>query len=133
MQIVIDIPEEEFGIDINDKFQDFFQRLRAEIKERLMSGTGLVCGAYELETIEMFLSAFANSITLPKGHGDLIDRNELKKVYDERITYLYALNKKDNPSRGTKICATNWCANTIDELPTIIEADKGESEEQYGN
>lgn len=73
MQIIIDIPEEEFGIDINDKFQDFFQRLRVEIKEHLISGTGLVCGAYELETIEMFLNAFANSITLSKGHGDLID------------------------------------------------------------
>ena len=56
MQIVIDIPA-EFGIDINDKFQDFFQRLRVEIKEHLISGTGLVCGAYELETIEMFLSS----------------------------------------------------------------------------
>lgn len=124
MQIVIDIPEEEFGIDINDKFQDFFRRLRVEIKEHLISGTGLVCGAYELETIEMFLNAFANSITLSKGHGDLIDRNELKKIYDEQITYLYTLNRKDNPSRETKICATNWCSNTIDELPTIIEADK---------
>lgn len=122
MQIVIDIPE-ELGIDIHDKFQDFFQRLRVEIKEHLISGTELVCGAYELETIEMFLNAFANSITLSKGHGDLIDRNELKKAYDERITYLYTLNKKDNPSREAKICATNWCVNTIDELPTIIEAD----------
>lgn len=71
-------------------------------------------------------NAIANGKLLPKGHGDLIDRNELKKVYDERITYLYALNRKDNPSREAKICATNWCSNTIDELPTIIEADKGE-------
>ena len=66
----------------------------------------------------------ANGTPLPKGHGDLKDANELKKAYDERITYLYTLNKKDNPSREAKICATNWCANTIDELPTIIEADK---------
>ena len=74
------------------------------------------------------LDKMMNGIPLPKGHGDLIDRNELKKVYDKRITYLYALNKKDNPSRGAKICAINWCANTIDELPTILEADT-ESEE----
>lgn len=66
----------------------------------------------------------ANGTPLPKGHGDLKDANELKKAYDERITYLYTLNKKDNPSREAKICATNWCVNTIDELPTIIEADK---------
>lgn len=63
---------------------------------------------------------------LPKGHGDLIDRNELKKVYDERITYLYALNRKDNSSREAKICATNWCSNSIDELPTIIEQESEE-------
>lgn len=75
-----------------------------------------------------FVSAILNSPPLPKGHGRLIDVDELKKVFDERITYLYALDKKDNPSRETKICATNWCANMIDELPTIIEADK-ESEE----
>ena len=56
----------------------------------------------------------ANGIPLPKGHG---------KAYDERIAYLYTLNKKDNPSREAKICATNWCVNTIDELPTIIEKD----------
>lgn len=66
----------------------------------------------------------ANGIPLPKGHGELKDVNELKKAYDERIAYLYTLNKKDNPSREAKICATNWCKNTIDELPTIIEADK---------
>ena len=66
----------------------------------------------------------ANGIPLPKGHGELKDVNELKKAYDERIAYLYTLNKKDNPSREAKICATNWCVNTIDELPTIIEADK---------
>lgn len=123
MQIVIDIPEEEFGIDIDDKFKDFFSRLKVEIKQHLMTNTSLVCGAYELETIEMFLNAFNNGTPLPKGHGDLIDRNELKKVYDERITYLYALNRKDNPSREAKICATNWCSNSIDEISTIIEAD----------
>ena len=64
-----------------------------------------------------------NGIPLPKGHGELKDVNELKKAYDERIAYLYTLNKKDNPSREAKICATNWCVNTIDELPTIIERD----------
>ena len=69
------------------------------------------------------VGAIRNGTPLPKGHGDLIDANELKKVYDERISYLYTLNKKDNPSREAKMCATNWCANTIDELQTIIEAD----------
>lgn len=73
---------------------------------------------------DILRNALKNGTPLPKGHGRLIDADELKKVYDERITYLYTLNKKDNPSREAKICATNWCVNTIDELPTIIEADK---------
>ena len=72
---------------------------------------------------EAMMYAIKNGIPLPKGHGELKDVNELKKAYDERIAYLYTLNKKDNPSREAKICATNWCVNTIDELPTIIEKD----------
>ena len=75
-------------------------------------------------------SAIANGTPLPKGHGRLIDADELKTVYDERITYLYALNKKDNPSRETRICATNWCANTIKEAPTIVETDYAGLEEK---
>ena len=77
MKIVIDIPEKEFGIDINDGFQDFFSRLKAEIKGHLVNKTNLVCGAYELETIDMFLKAFNNGAPLPKGHGRLIDADKL--------------------------------------------------------
>lgn len=60
-EVVIKIPEKEFKIEIENKFQDFFKRLKAEIKGHLISGTDLVCGAYELETIEMFLNAFAKA------------------------------------------------------------------------
>lgn len=58
MKLKIDIDEKEFGIDIADHFQDFFKRLRAEIKSRLISNDTLVCGNYELEIVEMFLAAF---------------------------------------------------------------------------
>lgn len=58
IELAIKIPEKEFGIDINDKFQDFFNRLKVEIKEHLITNTSLVCGAYELETVDMFLNAF---------------------------------------------------------------------------
>lgn len=66
IELVIKIPDKEFGIEIYDKFQDFFSRLKAEIKAHLISNTNLVCGAYELETIDMFLKAFNNSTLLPK-------------------------------------------------------------------
>ena len=73
MQIVINVPDKEFGIDIKDKFQDFFKRLEAETKEHLVTGTSLLCGAYELETIEMFLNAFKEMKIIPDGvtNGDI--------------------------------------------------------------
>ena len=98
MKIVIDIDEEDRTDICNPHF--IREDLRFKIGGAIMKGT-----------------------PLPEGHGRLIDADELKKVYDERITYLYKLNKKDNPSRESRICATNWCGNTIDELPTIIEAE----------
>lgn len=64
MLMMINIPDKEFGIDITDKFQDFFERLRAETKAHMISGTNLVCGAYELETIDMFQEAFKKSLIL---------------------------------------------------------------------
>ena len=88
MQIVINIPEKEFGIDIEDRFQDFFSRLKAETKEHLINNTNLVCGAYELETIDMFLKAFNNGTPLPKGHGELVDYEELKNNAREYGAYV---------------------------------------------
>lgn len=108
MKIVIDIPEKEFGIDIDDKFKDFFTRLRVEINGHLISNTNLVCGAYELETIDMFLKAFSNSVSLPKGHGDLIDRNDLLECTDiNESAYIPVINRYE-----------------IITAHTIIEADK---------
>lgn len=106
MQIIINIPEDRYNQLMSERDLPF----RLDTEEYITDGT-----------------------ILPKGHGDLIDRRELKKVYDERITYLYTLNKKDNPSREPKICATNWCVNTIDELPAIIKADKESDTDENGN
>lgn len=74
MKIIIEIPDKEFGQDIADKFQDFFKRLQAETKEHLISNTNLVCGNYELETIEMFLNAFKEMKIIPDNAtiGDMI-------------------------------------------------------------
>lgn len=110
MQIVIEIPEKEFGTEIEEKFQDFFKRLEVETKEHMINGTNLVCGAYELETIEMFLNAFKNATPLPKGHGRLIDAKDV-----------------DNHIIGSV---------DLRDCPTIIEADapkrrKGTQREDY--
>lgn len=106
MELVIKIPDEEFGID--DKFQDFFSRLRVEIKQHLITNTSLVCGAYELETIDMFLKAFNDSVVIPRDHGNLID-------YDDLIEKLDRYGRKNVKYQ-------------LPYSPTIIFADK-ESEE----
>lgn len=63
IDLVIKIPEDH-GIDVDDKFQDFFTRLRFEITRHLTFNTSLVCGAYELETVDMLMEAFAKSTPL---------------------------------------------------------------------
>jgi hypothetical protein len=108
MEIVIKIPEKEFGIDIEDKFQDFFKRLEVEAKDHMICGTNLLCGAYELETIQMFMQALANGTLLPKGHGDLVDASKIQFKNTDFDTY------------------GDYCRafDAIDQADTIIEADK---------
>lgn len=78
MREVINIPDTES--ELRDNFQCFFAKLKFEIKRHMMCGTNLVCGPCELETLDMFLDAFKNAALIPKGCGDLIDRNELDKL-----------------------------------------------------
>jgi hypothetical protein len=74
MQIIINVPDRGFSVDIEDKFQDFFKRLEVDTKEHLMNDTSLLCGNYELETIEMFLDAFKEMKVIPSNatNGDMI-------------------------------------------------------------
>jgi hypothetical protein len=107
MQIVINVPEKEFSAEIEDRFQDFFKRFEAETKEHLITNTSLLCGAYELETIDMFLKAFKNATLLPKGHGRLGDLDKLEKDMKNYIIF----NVHD-------------CVELVNCADTIIEADK---------
>ena len=83
MKLEIDIDEKEFGVDIENKFQDFFKRLQAEIQNRLISNDTLVCGVYELETIEMFLTAFKNA-TIEK---ELILDKIRAEIFEEMFSH----------------------------------------------
>lgn len=80
MREVINIPDTQ--LELHDNFQCFFKKLKFEIERHMMNGTNLVCGPSELETIDMFLDAFKNSKMIPKGCGDLIDRNEVGNLAD---------------------------------------------------
>jgi hypothetical protein len=57
---------------------------------------------------------------LPKGHGDLIDRNDLLKHYDN-TTYHNGIEER-------KIHFVQ--IGYVNDAPTIIEADKAESEDK---
>lgn len=94
MKLVIDINENEFGIDIENKFQDFFKRLQAEIQSRLISNDTLVCGVYELETIEMFMTAFKNATIekepiLDKIRAEIVDLGQ-RTMNDNRASGIWA-------------------------------------------
>lgn len=76
MKVIIEIPNYEFDDDVKDKFQDYFNRVKADIAD------GTVCGNYELETTEMFLASFERMQVLP----DIVTNGQvLKALFEERI------------------------------------------------
>ena len=64
MKVMIDIPK-EFEEDLKDNFQEFFNRIVADITYSLNDEEPMCCGNYERETAEMFLSAFEKSTVIP--------------------------------------------------------------------
>ena len=67
----------------------------------------------------VILNCVANGTPLPKGHGRLIDADELKTLSYEVFV------DTDNPNRADGLSACNGLVEDDIELaPTIIEADK---------
>ncbi len=91
MQIVIDIPEEEY--------QNY-------LKMRPAYPEGVFC----------YIKAIQNGTPLPKGHGDLIDKNEIIKRYEKDC--------------GRRIYVDNFIHDIELNMTTIIEADKEKEDEQ---
>lgn len=59
MKIEIEIPK-EFEVDYNEnKFRDFFSRVLCDIEKGKC-----LCGNYEIETVEMFIKTFENSVII---------------------------------------------------------------------
>lgn len=104
MQIVIDIPE--------------------RIKELCDSRR-----AISLSMIQQVEIAISAGTPLPKGHGRLIDADLIAKQYglDDATKYGNKNAKQQDFSYSTMMMYE--IADMIDDAPTIIEADKGESEE----
>ena len=69
--------------------------------------------------------AIKNGTPLPKGHGDLVYRNDVKhKINQDCLTFERDLNEDVNPAK-----AIMECLIAINEVKTIIEADTEEREE----
>lgn len=95
MKIVIDIPDEEY---------ERIQAMDWKNGDRL----------YPYETI-----AIHNGTQLPKGHGRLIDADDLVRFISH---HAYPIRYDCNSiEQGMSITGINQCIN---ESPTIIEADK---------
>lgn len=62
------------------------------------------------------MRAIANGTPLPKGHGRLIDADELKKIIDDNDIFVTV-------GFNVRLC-------DIDSTPTVIKPDKTESEPQ---
>ena len=60
-----------------------------------------------------------NGIPLPKGHGDLVDRDAVNSRYDGIYAELDSLSNK--PTYKVLLDKLSMC---LDTSPTIIEADK---------
>lgn len=59
MNITITVTDKLFRKDIEDRFQDFFKRVIADIADSLNNGSTGLCGRYELETAVLLQNAFA--------------------------------------------------------------------------
>ena len=111
MKIIIDLPEA--------RYKDI-QRI-AEVQ----------LDRNHFQTAEQII---ANGATLPKGHGRLIDADKcIRQAWSDFYKHEDEWEKKDPDYIGVKRLhdqnGFECCLKTICESPTIIEADKAESEE----
>lgn len=61
-EIKLNLSDKMFSNDIYDKFQDFFNRVIADISDSLNNDNVCMCGRYELETAVLLRSAFRLSV-----------------------------------------------------------------------
>ena len=78
MKVMIDIPK-EFEEDLKDNFQEFFNRIVADITYSLNDEEPMCCGNYERETAEMFLSAFGKSTVIPDDATKYVNDEEVSE------------------------------------------------------
>lgn len=112
MKIMIEVSDKEFGLDIQDKFQDFFKRISAEIERRLIMGDELVCGYFERETAEMFLNAFKNALYI---HDNSINGDKINSIHiDKDFIDVYGKNETVTFTVGQEVPKElGWVINEL--------------------
>ena len=95
MKIVIDIPDEAYELLKNKQVLD-------NIAENII----------------------VNGIPLPKGYGDLIDRDKFKSLMDEYFIDTSRLHYDDLTNAEHLNMGIENCLNEIDEMKPVIPADK---------
>ena len=103
MKIVIDIPESVID--------------RAKGKDGLK-----LCDI----DIKFICNQVANGTPLPKGHGDLIDRDELRQSVKENLIDTSNLHYENLVEAEGVNCGVESSLDDVNNAPIVIPADKGE-------
>ena len=116
MQIIIDIPDEQIEKSLAES-----KYIHENEGEKGFVNIAMLYTNARLEFVDVERKTDFYSCEykiLPKGHGDLIDRNDLLKHYDN-TTYHNGIEER-------KIHFVQ--IGYVNDAPTIIEADRAESE-----
>lgn len=104
MKIIIDIPDEDYNVILENA--NFY-----------------IAKHWGLPTV---WSAIASGTPLPKGHEDLIDRDELKISYETSLKQALRNNDKGiDLSKAADIPCERF-NQFIDKVPTVVPADNSE-------
>ena len=118
MQIVIDIPEEQIKKSLKEsEYVLEGEGIKGFVNIVMLYTNGRL-EFVDIERREEFYSC--NFMPLPKGHGRLIDVNDL----------LDDINLEDNNYNRDVNTGEIITLENIDRIPTIIKADKAESEDK---
>ncbi len=70
MKITIEISDNLFKKDASNKFQDFFERVIADMADSLNTDSPKLCGRYEMETATLLQRAFCTAEYETDGGAD---------------------------------------------------------------
>ena len=100
MKLLIEIPDEFINDYSNNKFADFFERVKVDMNT--------LCGNYERETADMFIRAFAES---RESHAVNTNADRIRSFSDEELAEFIeqvSTDSMDTISFGTKEYEEIW-------------------------